>query len=43
VPVEKHLCAGATHGLVVDTCPTEWGQWIVGFLNRAFPATAAQP
>jgi dienelactone hydrolase len=43
VPVEKHLCAGATHGLVIDTCPTEWGQWIVGFLDRTFPATAVQP
>lgn len=38
VPVERHLCPGATHGRVIDTCPAEWGQWIVGFLDRAFPA-----
>ena len=37
VPVERHLCPGATHGRVIDTCPAEWGQWIVGFLNRVFP------
>ena len=37
VPVERHLCPGATHGRVIDTCPAEWGQWIVGFLDRAFP------
>jgi pimeloyl-ACP methyl ester carboxylesterase len=38
VPVERHLCPGATHGRVIDTCPAEWGQWIVGFLDRVFPA-----
>jgi len=37
VPVELHMCPGATHGNVIDTCPVEWGQWIVGFLDRAFP------
>jgi len=36
VPVELHMCPGATHGMVIDTCPTEWGQWIVGFLDRVF-------
>ena len=36
VPVELHMCPGATHGKVIDTCPTEWGQWIVGFLDRVF-------
>lgn len=36
VPVELHMCPGATHGKVIDTCPTEWGQWAVAFLNRAF-------
>jgi pimeloyl-ACP methyl ester carboxylesterase len=36
VPVELHLCPGATHGKVIDTCPVEWGQWIVGFLDRVF-------
>ena len=38
VPVERRLCPGATHGRVIDTCPAEWGQWIVGFLDRVFPA-----
>ena len=37
VPVERHLCTGATHGRVIDTCPAEWGEWIVGFLDRVFP------
>jgi len=36
VPVELHMCPGATHGNVIDTCPVEWGQWIVGFLDRVF-------
>jgi pimeloyl-ACP methyl ester carboxylesterase len=36
VPAELHMCPGATHGKVIDTCPTEWGQWAVAFLNRAF-------
>lgn len=36
VPVERHYCDGATHGRVIDTCPTEWGQWAVAFLDRAF-------
>lgn len=36
VPVEIHMCPGGTHGKVIDTCPTEWGQWVVGFLNRVF-------
>jgi len=38
VSVERHMCPGATHGQVIDTCPVEWGQWIVAFLDRAFPA-----
>jgi dipeptidyl aminopeptidase/acylaminoacyl peptidase len=40
VPVEMHLCPGGTHGKVIDTCPTEWGQWIVAFLDRAFNLTS---
>jgi dipeptidyl aminopeptidase/acylaminoacyl peptidase len=36
VPVELHLCEGAPHGLVIDTCPDEWARWSVDFLNRAF-------
>lgn len=44
VPVERHYCAGATHGRVIDTCPTEWGTWALAFLDGAFagaPATGA--
>lgn len=29
-----------THGRIIDTCPTEWGQWMIGFLDRAFPLPA---
>ena len=36
VPVELHMCPGATHGKVIDTCPSEWGQWAVAFLDRVF-------
>jgi dipeptidyl aminopeptidase/acylaminoacyl peptidase len=36
VPVELHLCEGAPHGLVIDTCPDDWARWSVDFLNRAF-------
>jgi uncharacterized protein len=39
VPVERHFCPGATHGRVIDTCPTEWGQWATTFLDRAFAGT----
>ena len=35
VPVELHMCAGATHGKVIDTCPADWGRWSVEFLDRA--------
>jgi uncharacterized protein len=34
IQVERHLCEGATHGKVVDTCPTEWGEWVTAFLDR---------
>jgi pimeloyl-ACP methyl ester carboxylesterase len=36
VPVELHMCEGATHGHVIDTCPADWGRWSVDFLDRAF-------
>ena len=36
VPVEMHICPAGTHGQVIDACPTEWGQWTVSFLDRAF-------
>jgi hypothetical protein len=35
VPVELHMCEGATHGKVIDTCPADWGRWSVDFLDRA--------
>jgi pimeloyl-ACP methyl ester carboxylesterase len=41
VPVERHYCPGATHGKVIDTCPTDWGAWAVDFLDRAFAPTHA--
>jgi pimeloyl-ACP methyl ester carboxylesterase len=36
VPVEMEICPAGTHGQVIDACPTLWGQWIVGFLDRSF-------
>jgi len=36
VPVERHMCEGAWHGHVIDTCPADWGRWSVDFLDRAF-------
>jgi pimeloyl-ACP methyl ester carboxylesterase len=43
VPVELHMCPDATHGKVIDKCPTEWGRWSIQFLDRAFglPTPAA--
>jgi pimeloyl-ACP methyl ester carboxylesterase len=39
VPVELHMCEGAGHGHVIDTCPVDWGRWSVDFLDRAFGPT----
>jgi uncharacterized protein len=36
VPVELHLCEGAPHGRIIDTCPADWARWSVEFLDRAF-------
>jgi len=36
VPVEIHVCPGAGHGRVVDTCPTEYKAWVLSFLARVF-------
>jgi pimeloyl-ACP methyl ester carboxylesterase len=36
VPAELHMCEGATHGHVIDTCPADWGRWSVEFLDRVF-------
>lgn len=36
VPVELHLCEGAPHGRVIDTCPADWARWSVEFLDRVF-------
>ncbi len=41
VPVELHMCEGAWHGHVIDTCPADWGRWSVGFLDRAFLGSLA--
>jgi hypothetical protein len=35
VPVELHYCRGATHGAVIDTCPTDWARWVTSFLEGA--------
>jgi hypothetical protein len=35
VPVEIHACPGAGHGRVIDTCPTEYREWVASFLGRA--------
>ncbi len=39
VPAELHYCATATHGQVVDECPTEWAQWATSFIARALPGS----
>ena len=38
VPVELHLCDGAPHGRVIDTCPDQWAHWSLDFLDRTFGA-----
>ncbi len=35
VPVELHYCIGARHGLVIDSCPTEWANWANWFFASA--------
>ena len=35
VEVELHLCEGAGHGRVVDTCRAEYAEWVVPFFERA--------
>jgi pimeloyl-ACP methyl ester carboxylesterase len=35
VPVEIHACSGATHGQVVNHCPTRYRTWVGSFLERA--------
>jgi len=32
--VELHYCEGATHGMVIDTCPKAWAAWVDSFLGR---------
>lgn len=34
VPVEIHVCPGARHGQVLDTCPREYAAWLTAFLER---------
>jgi uncharacterized protein len=33
-PVELHVCADAGHGGAFSTCPEEYRQWVLGFLER---------
>ena len=35
VPVELHVCEDAGHGGVLDTCPREYREWLLGFFDRA--------
>jgi pimeloyl-ACP methyl ester carboxylesterase len=35
IPAELHMCEGARHGYVIDTCPDDWARWSVDFLGRA--------
>ena len=34
VPVEMHPCEGAEHGLVINTCPDAYRDWVNAFLER---------
>jgi pimeloyl-ACP methyl ester carboxylesterase len=33
--VELETCAAAEHGKSIETCPTEYASWVLGFLGRA--------
>jgi hypothetical protein len=35
VDVTFHVCVGAPHGQVIDTCPAAWAQWATTFLSEA--------
>ncbi|HET8784234.1 MAG TPA: hypothetical protein VFM38_01260, partial [Candidatus Limnocylindrales bacterium] len=35
VDIESHVCDGAGHDLVIDTCPTQWAGWVTTFLADA--------
>jgi pimeloyl-ACP methyl ester carboxylesterase len=35
VDVEVHVCDGAGHGSVIDTCPADWATWATSFLEAA--------
>lgn len=34
--VELETCPAADHGGSIETCPTEYAGWVLGFLDRAF-------
>jgi fermentation-respiration switch protein FrsA (DUF1100 family) len=41
--IELHWCAGAGHGHLNDTCPTDLATWTAGFFDRILrPKGAAQ-
>jgi pimeloyl-ACP methyl ester carboxylesterase len=35
VPATLHYCVGARHGLVIDTCPSDWAGWANWFFASA--------
>lgn len=35
VDLTFHVCQGADHGKVIDTCPTAWTAWATNFLSEA--------
>jgi len=41
VDLESHVCQGAGHDAVIDTCATDWAAWVLAFLGDARAADAA--
>ncbi|HXI45514.1 MAG TPA: hypothetical protein VNH13_04385 [Candidatus Acidoferrales bacterium] len=35
IDVSFHVCEGAPHGQVIDTCPDAWATWATAFLHEA--------
>jgi fermentation-respiration switch protein FrsA (DUF1100 family) len=35
VPIGLEICPGASHGKVIDACPTQWARWATTFLATA--------
>jgi fermentation-respiration switch protein FrsA (DUF1100 family) len=34
INVTFHVCKGADHGQVIDTCPAAWASWATSFLSE---------